>query len=319
MDLSHPTRPAPSHTADAAADTGPDAAPNTSPVPAALPLTLTAADGTRLAATHHPAAGTGEGWIVVGSATAVPRGFYRRFAEAAQARGLHVLTLDYRGIGGSAPRSLRGYAPRYADWGRLDLAAAVRHAADRGPTALVGHSFGMHALGMLPEPHRLLAAHLSAGGAGWHGHMPRAEQWRVQLLWRLLGPASAAVLGYVPMKALGIGENLPLSVFRQWRAWCRFPRYFFDDPDSRDLAARFAEVRVPIRAVNATDDLWAPPRSRDAFLEGFTRAPIEREDVAPAALGMPVGHMGYFRPGPGGWLWPRTFRWLAAKGLPMRR
>jgi predicted alpha/beta hydrolase len=95
----------------------------------------------------------------------------------------------------------------------------------------------------------------------------------------------------------------------------RVPRYFFDDPEVRDeVVASFARVRVPIAAANATDDRWAPPRSRDAFMRGYQNAPWERVDIDPAASGTgPVGHMGYFRPA-AACLWDAALDWLAARG-----
>ena len=66
------------------------------------------------------------------SATAVPRGFYRRFAEYAQQQGINVISTDYRGIGDSKRGSLRGFEMEYADWSSYDLAAAVDHALARG-------------------------------------------------------------------------------------------------------------------------------------------------------------------------------------------
>lgn len=277
-------------------------------------LTLVAADGTRLAATHHRARGGHGRWLVVGSATAVPRGFYRRFAEFAAHEGWHVLTLDYRGIGGSAPRRLRGFAPDYLDWARQDLAAAVEHAAARGDAALAGHSYGGHAIGLLPNHRRLRAAYVCAVGAGWHGWMPRAEQRRVWIMWNLIGPLATLTLGYQPMKALGIGENLPVSIYRQWKRWCSFPDYFFGDPAMKGRLAGFAEVTLPIATANTTDDTWALPASRDAFMAGYTAAPQERFVFTPGQLGGPVGHMGYFRPGPGARLWPQMLQWLGRAG-----
>jgi predicted alpha/beta hydrolase len=286
-------------------------------LPAAQDLRLAAADGYPLAATLYPAAG--EHWIVVGSATAVPRGFYRRFAHAAQQHGVNVLTLDYRGIGGSAPKSLRGFMPDYVDWGRQDLAAGIAYAAARGPTWLVGHSYGGHAIGMLPQPELLRGAYICAGGAGWHGWMPKSEQRKVWLLWNVIGPVATSVLGYQPLKALGIGENIPVSVYRQWKRWCGYPHYFFDDPEAAPLTAGFARVKLPITAANALDDWWALPASRDAFFRGYVNAPVQRVDLDPQALGLAqtggIGHMGYFRAAVGRVLWPQIFSTLQRQGL----
>jgi predicted alpha/beta hydrolase len=282
--------------------------------PAAQDIRLQAADGFDLAATLYPA--RSEQWIVFGSATAVPRGFYRRFAEFAQGQGVNVITLDYRGIGGSAPRRLRGFMPDYADWARQDLAAAVQYASQRGPAYLVGHSFAGHAIGLLPEPQLLKAAYICAAGAGWHGWMPKAAQRKVWLMWHVLGPVGTRLLGYMPGKRLGLGEDLPLSVYRQWKYWCQFPHYFFDDPRSADLVRGFANVSLPIAAANALDDDWALPASRDAFFKGYARAQVQRIDLTPASLGVPaVGHMGYFRGPVGAKLWPQIISWLARHGL----
>lgn len=48
-------------------------------------------------------------------------------------------------------------------------------------------------------------------------------------------------------------------------------------------------------AANALDDLWAPPSSRDAFMQGYVKTTVTREDVDPRHTGSDIGHMGYFR------------------------
>lgn len=261
-------------------------------------LTLHAADGYPLAAHRFHAATPVRAHLVVGSATAVPQGFYRRFALHAAARGFDVLTLDYRGIGASAPKSLKGFRMNYLDWGRLDLAAGVAAMRQPGtPLYLVGHSYGGHALGLLPEPGWVHGAWTFATGAGWHGWMPPLERLRVLFMWRVLGPLMTRSAGYLPWSRLGMGEDLPLDVYRQWRHWCQFPRYFFDDPQMREVTARFDAVRFPIVAVNALDDAWAPPASRDAFMAGYRNAPVRSVTVDPRGAGLgTIGHMGYFRP-----------------------
>ncbi len=99
----------------------------------------------------------------------------------------------------------------------------------------------------------------------------------------------------MPGSMLRLGEDLPLGVYRQWRRWCRFPYYFFDDTKMPYIAEEYAQVRTPIVAANALDDLWSPPRSRDAFVRAYRNAPIERIDLDPKPFSRGIGHMGYFR------------------------
>lgn len=261
-------------------------------------LTLHAADGYALAATRYRSPTPPLGHLVIGGATAVPQGFYKRFAEHAARRGFDVLTLDYRGIGHSAPPSLKGFRMDYLDWGRLDLAAGVEAMRQDGmPLYLVGHSYGGHALGLLPHQEWIDGAWTFATGAGWHGWMPPLERLRVLFMWRVLGPVWTRFAGYLPWSRLGMGEDLPLDVYRQWRRWCRFPRYFFEDPQMKAVTDRFALVRFPIVAANALDDAWAPPASRDAFMAGYRNTAVRAITIDPRRSGLgPIGHMGYFRP-----------------------
>ena len=277
-------------------------------------IQLQAADGYTLAATHFAAAS--DQFIVMAGATAVPRGFYKRFAEFAQARGINVITTDYRGIGDSRYGSLKGFEMEYADWSRYDLAAAVDYAAARGKVWLVGHSLGGHAIGQLPRPNELQAAYVCGVGAGWHGWMPRPERYRAWLLWNVVGPLFSRLYGYHPMSKLGMGEDLPMGVYRDWKKWCAHPHYFFDDPEARTITDKFAEVNIPLAAAVTTDDLWAQPTSRDAFFKGYSGTNVDRVDLTPAELGVTqVGHMGYFRAQTGVVLWPRILDWLGQHGL----
>ena len=283
-------------------------------------VTLQAADGYRLTALRYSAVGTAVGQLVVAGATGVPQRFYRRFAEHAAGQGFTTLTLDYRGIGLSRPATLKGFRMEYLDWARLDLAAAVEAMAEGGlPLFMVGHSFGGHAFGLLPNHTKVARFYTFATGAGWHGWMPPLERLRVLFMWRVLGPLLTRWKGYLPWRLLGMGEDLPLDVYRQWRRWCQYPRYFFDDPAMRGqrLTERFDAVRTPIVALNALDDHWAPPASRDAFVAAYRHAECRTVDLHPASLGLTsIGHMGYFRPSARP-LWDEVLVWLG-QGTPAR-
>lgn len=259
-------------------------------------MTLVASDGYRLSARHYPADGPPRARLVVAGATGVPQGYYRRFAEHARSRGFSVLTLDYRGIGRSKPARLDRLEMSFLDWGRLDLAAAVDAVAGAGaPVFIVGHSYGGHAYGLLPNHGKTAGLYTFGTGAGWHGWMPWLESLRVRFMWHVVLAPLTALHGYSPWKRLGLGEDLPAGVFWEWRRWCRFPHYFFDDPMVTGMREQFATVSSPIVAANALDDRWALPRSRDAFMAAYCNAPVSNIDIDPGRLGTQIGHMGYFK------------------------
>ncbi len=140
--------------------------------------------------------------------------------------------------------------------------------------------------------------------------MPKAEQLRVLTMWRLIGPLMTRYKGYLAWSKLGMGEDLPLGVYTQWKRWCGYPRYFFEDPQMPGLAERLAQVSTPIVAANALDDLWAPPASRNAFMAAYSAAPYQARTIDPNSGIGAIGHMGYFRPAAQP-LWDETLNWFA--------
>ncbi len=255
--------------------------------------TLTHPDGTTLGATITR--GTRDEWVVVCGATAVPHRFYGKLAAwLADGHGLNVLTFDYRGVGASLHGRLSELDADYRDWAS-DLDLALGWAADRGPTVAVGHSFGGHGFGMGEAHARTLGLYTFATGAGWAGHMAWGESMRTRALWNVLAPALVAWKGYLPFSMVGMGEDLPRGVYADWKRWCSYPNYFFDDPEARDeMNAKFARVEVPVVGVNSTDDAWAGEAAARAFLSNYPNH--ELRVVGPAEVGVPsIGHMGYVR------------------------
>ena len=90
--------------------------------------------------------------VVVNSATAVPRRFYRHYATALARAGFTAITYDYRGTGGSRPESLKNFEALASDWGLLDMAGVVdwvqaEFALER--LFMIGHSVGGQVTGLL--------------------------------------------------------------------------------------------------------------------------------------------------------------------------
>ena len=275
-------------------------------------ITLTALDGYLLGATRFYAPGAAQGNLIVAGGTGVPQRFYRRFAEYAARRGFNVLTLDYRGTGESKPASLKGFEMAYLDWSEKDLPAAIELLSQENlPLYWVGHSFGGQAIGMLPNHDQLTACYCFGSGAGWAGWMPRGEALKIRLFWNLIIPLIVKWKGYMAWSLLGMGDDLPKGVYRDWKRWCSFPHYYFDDPTMPHVHERYAAVRTPCAFVTSRDDPWAPPISRDAFAKGYCNAPMTMYDIEPAAGKPPIGHMGYFR-SEAQPFWDEALDWLQA-------
>ena len=81
--------------------------------------TIPATDGFPLSATIFQ--GPNRHWTVINSATGVKRAYYHKFAAFLAGKGWSVVIYDYRGIGGSRPKSLRGFEARMRDWGQKDF------------------------------------------------------------------------------------------------------------------------------------------------------------------------------------------------------
>ena len=214
---------------------------------------------------------TPRGAVLINSATAVPRKIYRGFATYLAQQGFTVLTYDYRGTGGSRPRSLRGFTVRMRDWAALDVAAAIDHMRTvwpKLPLAVVGHSFGGQAVGLAPNNGEISRALLVAAQAGYWRLFHSPEKYRVYPMLRLIGTPIARLIGYMPGR-LGIGEDLPRDVFLEWTGWVMKPRYFFDDA-TLDALENFPRYRGALRAICLTDDPWATAPAVDLLCSGFT-------------------------------------------------
>lgn len=267
-------------------------------------------DGFSLAGTLTTGPGSGPA-VLISSATAVPRGFYRGFAEALV--GEHgfsaALTYDYRGTGDSRDGKTDGRRISMRDWGLKDLPAALdalKAAAPGKPITGVGQSYGGQALGLSGRHGEFLRYLMIVPMSGyWRG---TAEPWKVLASMNLVGVPVAMLTGRVP-EWVGIGIELPGGVFRDWARWCRDKDYFFNDPILNARAA-YAAVTTPILAIGMKDDPWGTPAAMDGLMKYYSNAPVERRWADPVEAGGAIGHIGFFKSRFRQTLWPSAIEWL---------
>jgi predicted alpha/beta hydrolase len=251
--------------------------------------------------------------VVIHPATATPERFYAGFATYLTENGLAAVTYDYRGTGRSgSPREHRDL--RMRDWMGTDVPAVAAWIRDRLPGVphlAVGHSVGGHALALGHGTRGLAAFALIASHAGVTRTIPSvAERTRVRFVLDALGPALSRLLGYVPGRRLGLGEDIPAGAMLEWGRWSRRPGYFFDDP-SMGAAERAAAVTQPVLAIGFTDDPWATPEQIDVVTDHLISAVVDRRTYSPVDAGVPsIGHHGFMRSGARNFLWPEVLTWL---------
>jgi predicted alpha/beta hydrolase len=288
----------------------------------ATEVTFPGADGRRLSGTlREPPAPRAA--VLLAGATGVPERAYAALAEAVAWSGLAVLSFDYRGVGKSrAAGRLREEAATMADWGRLDLEGALVWLGGRYaglPLLLLGHSVGGQLLGLAPSAGRLRGALLVGAQSGYFGHWQGAARVRMWLNWHFLLPAMAAALGYAPMQALGMGENLPAGVARQWARWGRRAEHLLSEchPGERE---HFARLGFPIRCYRFTDDGFAPPRAVEGLLAFYRGTVPDVVTRAPAEVGAStIGHFGWMKPSFRETLWREMAAWLLARADAVTR
>lgn len=280
---------------------------HTANFPAANPaaVTLVTEDGLPLAGTRWLATGESRGVVLIAPATGVPHYYYLHFAAFLASQGFDTLCWDWRGIGESR-RDAALDDPRFTmrAWGEQDLAAAIAWAGRRAATGrifLVGHSFGGQALGLAPNAHLVDRAVFIGAQHGWMGHWPLRLRLPLMLLWRVAMPIASALLGRFPSSLIGMGEDLPRGVAREWARWCA-------QRQALGTWEGHAALQLPILALSFDDDRFAPHRAASALLREYTNAEITHEHHPAEGL----GHFGFFRQGRARAHWERVAAFLRA-------
>lgn len=282
---------------------------------------ITCQDGTPLAGHFLPAHGgrapaTAKP-VLLCPATGVKQHFYLRFAGWLAEQGHDVLVFDYRGIGLSLRGPLQRCRATLAEWGQQDQVAALSWLVARtghDKVLLVGHSAGGQMIGLLPNHHHVERIVGVAVSTGWFRGMRPSFRFKAHFGLRCLVPLGTWVKGYAPTAAIGLGENLPAAVGRQWGQWCAAGGYATNAVRGRPQQDFHREIRIPITVFHATDDDIATPATVADLLRTFPAAQSRVHRLTPRDHGLKrIGHIDWFRHSHQA-LWPLLARALREPG-----
>lgn len=288
---------------------------SSSPSLAGQPIAITCDDGVVLGGHLWTAESDGTaGSVIVNCATGVLARYYHRYARFLAGHGFDVLTYDYRGIGESRPKDLRGCSYRWRDWGERDFAAALRfmHTGRPGaPIAVVGHSIGGFLPGLASNA-PFISRMLTVGAQyAWWGDYAAAERLQLFAKWHVAMPILTALFGYFPGRRLGWLEDLPAGVANEWSFRRRKFEDSFPHADRQVSRDRMSAVTASILALSLTDDdigTIAAVRRTLGYYTGAHRALVR---LRPSDFGRrAIGHFALFHDSHADDFWTESLEWL---------
>lgn len=235
--------------------------------------------------------------LIIASATGVKQGYYHKFAQFIASHEIIVITFDYTGIGRSLNGPIKALHNNARDWGQFDLDGVINYAINRYPDlrkSIIGHSIGGQLIGLSKASLQLDKVILVAAQSGYWGFWRGFAKVKMWFNWYLLFPALINLFGFFPGKKLGVMENLPKEVTKQWSKWGRHKDYLLSEIPVEQTV--YHKLNSDFTAYSIDDDRFAPKKAVDWMCDVYTNAKFKRIHLDPKDFNTnSIGHFGIFR------------------------
>lgn len=264
-------------------------------------FTLTCKDGYSLSARFYAQRGANLNSlpVLICPATGITKQFYHSFAAWLSEQGYNVLVFDFRGIGDSLHGPLSQSSASIVQWGQLDIPAAIDTLLNKTgaqQVILLGHSAGGQLLGIVPNHDKVAKVIAVSGSTGHVKNLKGRTKLLAPVMFKAIFPVARLTLGYGPTNAIGMGENLPKDVARQWAQFCSRPGYVINAIGRTVYEDFHAAVQAPITALWSSDDEIATEANVKDLLRLYPNAPTAMIELKPAEYGHKgIGHMLMFK------------------------
>lgn len=257
-------------------------------------------DGYQLAAQFYPAQNDKQQYpILICPATGITKTFYHAFAEWLSQQGYDVLSFDFRGIGQSLHGALKDSTASINDWGLLDIPAAIDALLNRTQAEkviIIGHSAGGQLLGVNPNYSKVAKVLAIAGSTGHVKGLKGKTKLLAPIMFNVIFPISSFFKGYGATQFIGMGENLPKNVARQWAEFCSKPGYVMNAIGKSIFDDYHQEIQCPITSFWASDDEIATQANVEDLLRLYPNAKTRLIELNPRKYGYKqIGHMLMFK------------------------
>ena len=237
--------------------------------------------------------------LVINSATGVKQQVYFSFAKYLAAHGFSVITYDYRGIGESKPRKMKGFEASMRIWGTRDFKTITGFIKENYPDYTkfcLGHSVGALILGMNEDSVIFKKFIFVATQDAYIGHL----SWRVAVTaalgFGIAVPVTVILKGYFPAHRFGLGESLPKGSAYDWRTLILNKKSTgrlyekIEKDHSKDLNQ---EAFI----IHAEDDSWVTMKGMESLMNNSypNMKKNYREIKVSESPEKKVGHINFFR------------------------
>lgn len=236
--------------------------------------------------------------LLINSATGVKQQIYFSFAQFFAEQGFTVITYDYRGIGLSKPKKMKGFQASMRIWGTNDYKAVTNYIKNNFPDHqkfCLGHSLGALILGM-NEDSKMFEEFIFVGTQNaFVGNLKLKTKIEAYLGFGIAQPLSTKFLGYFPGNWFGLGESLPAGSAFDWRTLIlnkRSTNKLLDKVKdySKDLTQKVFVIR-------AEDDSWLTEKGVRSLLQDTypNMKPTYRLIKTSESEKNEIGHINFFR------------------------
>jgi len=263
------------------------------------PLQIPAKDGFLLDAELYASnQAESKGLIIIHEGTALPKKLYQPYARFLASQGFEVVCYDYRGIGKSRPKSLKGFSASIIDWAQQDMVGVIDWAQQHYPKLpkyILAHSMGGQIVGLVENIDAIDKIVTVASSYGnWHNFSGNFK-YQAAFLWGVLIPIFTRLYGYLPAQQLGMGADWPKGVAQNWYDWCKGNKPHSQLMDEASIPHYYRTFKVPIKAFIMADDFMATTKTIPLFETDYAHTQLDVEIVEPQAYGLAkIGHFGFF-------------------------
>ena len=277
-------------------------------------IKIPALDGFKLGGLILKPRGRSKGIIQFHNGTVTKKEFYLNFCTHFCEADYTVIMFDYRGVGESRPKHLRGFNASIIDWGRLDMPGVLGWADKTYPNQkkfIIAHSMGGQVIGLMNNINLLNGIVVIAGSYGNWKNYSGSNKYFSAIIWCAYFPLATKLFGYLPLKRFGMGEDLPAGAAKDLWNWCWGNYTHSEIMERNKIKNYYHDIKKPIMAYFIEDDSVTTARTIPMFRADFSSALLDIEIIKPSGIGAEkIGHYGFFSERLKDRLWNRPLDWI---------